>query len=64
MFWESGWALSFSFSKREDNSDEIVSKKEKVSFKSNEALEAGSRSPHLKGKDIELKWNLIYKGDK
>ena len=36
----------------------------KVSFKSNEALEAGSRSPHLKGKDIELKWNLIYKGDK
>ena len=36
----------------------------KVSFKSNEALEAGSRSPHLRGKDIELKWNLIYKGDK
>ena len=36
----------------------------KVSFKANEALEAGSRSPHLKGKDIELKWNLIYKGDK
>ena len=39
-------------------------KKLMVTFKSNEALEAGSRSPHLKGKDIELKWNLIYKGDK
>ena len=39
-------------------------KKLRVTFKSNEALEAGSRSPHLKGKDIELKWNLIYKGDK
>jgi hypothetical protein len=36
----------------------------KVSFKANEALEAGSRSPHLKGKDIELKWNLIYKEKK
>ena len=35
-----------------------------VTFKSNEALEAGSRSPHLRGKEIELKWNLIYKGDK
>ena len=39
-------------------------KKLMVSFKSNEALEAGSRSPHLRGKEIELKWNLIYKGDK
>ena len=36
----------------------------KVSFKANEALEAGSRSPHLRGKDIELKWNLIYKEKK
>ena len=35
-----------------------------VTFKSNDALEAGSRSPHLRGKDIELKWNLIYKGEK
>ena len=35
-----------------------------VSFKANESLEAGSRSPHLKGKELELKWNLIYKGDK
>ena len=35
-----------------------------VTFKSNEALEAGSRSPHLRGKEMELKWNLIYKGDK
>jgi len=31
-----------------------------VSFKANESLEAGSRSPHLKGKEIELKWNKIY----
>ena len=35
-----------------------------VSFKANESLEAGSRSPHLKVKELELKWNLIYKGDK
>ena len=35
-----------------------------VTFQSNDALEAGSRSPHLKGKAIELKWNLIYKGEK
>ena len=35
-----------------------------VSFKANEALEAGSRSPHLRGKEIELKWNLIYKEKK
>ena len=35
-----------------------------ITFKSNDALEAGSRSPHLKGKDIELKWNLIYKEKK
>ena len=32
-------------------------KKLMVSFKANEALEAGSRSPHLRGKEIELKWN-------
>ena len=35
-----------------------------VSFKANDALEAGSRSPHLKGKEMELKWNLIYKEKK
>jgi hypothetical protein len=35
-----------------------------VSFKANEALEAGSRSPHLKGKDIKLTWNNIYKESK
>ena len=35
-----------------------------VTFQSNDALEAGSRSPHLKGKELELKWNLIYKGEK
>ena len=39
-------------------------KKLMVSFKSNEALEAGSRSPHLRGKEIELKLNLIYKESK
>ena len=35
-----------------------------VSFKSGKALEAGSRCPHLKGKEIEFKWNLIYKSNK
>ena len=35
-----------------------------VTFQSNDALEAGSRSPHLRGKEIELKWNLIYKESK
>jgi hypothetical protein len=35
-----------------------------VSFKANEELEAGSRSPHLKGKDIKLTWNNIYKESK
>ena len=32
-----------------------------VSFKANEALEAGSRSPHLRGKEMKLNWNNIYK---
>jgi DNA polymerase III delta prime subunit len=44
---------------RNEETDKLM-----VSFKANEALEAGSRSPHLRGKEIELKWNLIYKGDK
>ena len=44
---------------RDDEKDKLM-----VSFKANEALEAGSRSPHLRGKEMELKWNLIYKGDK
>jgi len=35
-----------------------------VSFKANEALEAGSRSPHLRGKEIELNWKNIYKEKK
>ena len=35
-----------------------------VTFKSNDALEAGSRSPHLAGKVMEFKWNLIYKESK
>ena len=33
-------------------------------FKPNTALEAGSRSPHLAGKEMEFKWNLIYKEKK
>ena len=32
-----------------------------VSFKANEALEAGSRSRHLRGKEMKLNWNNIYK---
>ena len=44
---------------RDDEKNKLM-----VTFKSNEALEAGSRSPHLRGKEMELKWNLIYKGDK
>ena len=36
----------------------------KVSFQSGKALEAGSRSPHLKGKDVKLTWNNIYKKEK
>ena len=39
-------------------------KKLMISFKANEALEAGSRSPHLRGKEMELKWNQIYKEKK
>ena len=35
-----------------------------VSFKSNDALEAGSRSPHLRGKEMELNWKNIYKESK
>ena len=44
---------------RDDETDKLM-----VSFKANESLEAGSRSPHLRGKVIELKWNLIYKEKK
>ena len=39
-------------------------KKLMISFKANEALEAGSRSPHLRGKEIKLNWNEIYKEKK
>ena len=35
-----------------------------VSFKANEALEAGSRSPHLRGKQMKLNWKNIYKEKK
>jgi DNA polymerase III delta prime subunit len=44
---------------RDDEKDKLM-----VSFKASEALEAGSRSPHLRGKEMELKWNLIYKEKK
>ena len=35
-----------------------------VSFKANEAIEAGSRCPHLKGKVVKFKWKNIYKEKK
>ena len=42
-----------------DDEDKLM-----VSFKSGKALEAGSRCPHLKGKQIDFKWDLIYKSEK
>ena len=35
-----------------------------VSFKANEAVEAGSRCDHLKGQIIKFNWNKIYKKEK
>ena len=35
-----------------------------VSFKASEAVDAGSRCPHLKGQVIDFDWNLIYKKEK
>ena len=35
-----------------------------VSFKSNEAVEAGSRCEHLKGQIVKFNWNKIYKKEK
>ena len=35
-----------------------------VSFKANEAIEAGSRSAHLKGKEVKFEWKNIYKEKK
>ena len=35
-----------------------------VSFKSNEAVEAGSRCEHLKGQIFKFEWNQIYKKEK
>ena len=35
-----------------------------VSFKANEAIEAGSRCLHLKGKNIKFQWKNIYKEKK
>ena len=32
-----------------------------ISFKSDDALEAGSRSPHLRGKILPFDWKNIYK---
>tara|TARA_R100000734_G_C3319146_1_gene114399 strand:- start:2588 stop:3256 length:669 start_codon:yes stop_codon:yes gene_type:complete len=36
----------------------------KITFNSNESLEAGSRCDHLKGKEIDFNWKLIYKENK
>ena len=36
----------------------------KVSFKANDAIEAGSRSPHLRGEVVNFDWKNIYKGKK
>jgi len=36
----------------------------KVSFQANDAIEAGSRCEHLKGKIIDFEWNHIYKESK
>ena len=33
----------------------------RVSFKANDAVEAGSRCPHLKGQDVKFEWSNIYK---
>ena len=35
-----------------------------VSFKANEAIEAGSRCEHLKGKEVKFEWKNIYKEKK
>ena len=35
-----------------------------VSFKANEAIEAGSRCAHLKGKEVKFEWKNIYKEKK
>ena len=44
---------------RDEESSDLM-----VSFKSNDALEAGSRSPHLRGKEMKLNWKKIYKENK
>jgi len=36
----------------------------KVSFKANDAIEAGSRSPHLRGAVVDFEWKNIYKDRK
>mgnify|MGYP003113117457 FL=1 len=35
-----------------------------VSFKANDTIEAGSRCPHLKGKEVKFEWKNIYKESK
>ena len=44
---------------RDDETSKLM-----VSFKASEALEAGSRSPHLRGNEMELTWKNIYKEKK
>tara|TARA_Y100000004_G_C8847660_1_gene383334 strand:- start:233 stop:898 length:666 start_codon:yes stop_codon:yes gene_type:complete len=41
------------------NEDELM-----VSFKANDAIEAGSRCPHLKGQELKFEWKNIYKEKK
>ena len=41
------------------NEDELM-----VSFKANDAIEAGSRCPHLKGQEVKFEWKNIYKEKK
>ena len=43
------------------NEDEDGNSELMISFKSNGALEAGSRSPHLRGKEMQFNWKHIYK---
>ena len=35
-----------------------------ISFKANDAIEAGSRCPHLKGQEVKFEWKNIYKEKK
>ena len=53
------WQFAYRYVYRDNEKDNLM-----VSFKANEALEAGSRSPHLRGKEMQLNWKKIYKEKK